>query len=82
MAKISNTNQSNSYYELPDNYLYISHLDDGLKFWKLPFWPDSIQDSQSSSFGSTNALGRSAPVYTYQYTDARTVQFSITLHRD
>lgn len=32
MAKIANTTSSASYYELPDNYIYISHLDDGLKF--------------------------------------------------
>lgn len=23
-------------YVLDDNYIYISHLDEGFKFWKLP----------------------------------------------
>ena len=74
--------KSGMYYEVPENYIYISHLDDGLKFWKLPFWPDTISDTQQSTFQETNALGRSAPVYTYSQTGARKVQFQIELHRD
>ncbi len=35
-----------------------------------------------SNFQATNALGRSAPVYTYQNSGPRTVQISIALHRD
>ena len=71
-----------SNFQSPDNYLYISHLDEGLQFWRLPFWPDSISDTMQSNFTSMNSLGRSAPVYTYSYSGPRTVQFQIKLHRD
>ena len=67
---------------LPDNYIYISHLDEGLRFWRLPVYPDQISDSMSSSFTPTNALGRSAPVYSYSNSGPRQVQISLTLTRD
>lgn len=68
---------------LPDNYIYISHLDKGVnKFWRLPCAPDTIQDSMSSTFQSTTALGRSAPVFTYSNSGPRTVQIELQLHRD
>jgi len=69
-------------YPFPDNYIYISHLDEGLKFWRIPCWPDAISDSMASNFTSTNALGRSAPVYTFSNAGPRSVQISINLHRD
>ena len=79
-------NENKSYvdtsYPFPDNYLYISHLDDGLRFWRIPCWPDTISDSMSSTFQPTTALGRSAPVYTFSNAGPRTVQISIALHRD
>lgn len=67
---------------LEDNYIYISHLDEKFQFWKLPSWPDSVTDSMSSNFQATNALGRTAPVYTFSNSGPRTVQISIALHRD
>ena len=67
---------------LEDNYIYISHLDDKFQFWKLPTWPDTVNDSMTSNFASTNALGRTAPVYTFSNAGPRTVQISIPLHRD
>ena len=69
-------------YPFPDNYIYISHLDEGLRFWRIPCWPDAISDSMSSNFAQTNALGRSAPVYTFSNAGPREVQISINLHRD
>ena len=69
-------------YPLPDNYLYISHLDEGLQYWVIPIYPDTINDSMSSTFQATNALGRSAPVYTYSNSGPRTVQITLNLHRD
>lgn len=51
-------------------------------FWVIPTYPDAISDSMQSNFQSTNALGRSAPVYTYQNSGPRTVQIDISLHRD
>ncbi len=67
---------------LDDNYIYISHLDEKFQFWKLPTWPDTVADTMSSNFASTNALGRTAPVYTFSNSGPRTVQISIPLHRD
>jgi hypothetical protein len=67
---------------LPDNYIYISHLDEGQQFWRLPCSPDTITDTMSSNFQSTNALGRSAPVFTYSSSGPRTVQINLKLHRD
>lgn len=69
-------------YPLPDNYLYISHLDEDLKYWVIPIYPDTINDSMGSTFNSTTALGRSAPVYTFSNAGPRTVQVTIKLHRD
>jgi len=69
-------------YILPDNYIYISHLEDDFKFWRIPSCPDHISDSMGSTFGETTALGRSAPVFTYGRSGPRTVQIEIKLHRD
>lgn len=74
---------------LPDNYLYISHLDnidpedpDKFRFWRLPGGPETITDTMGSNFQSSSALGRSAPVFTYSNSGPRTVQIQLLLHRD
>ncbi len=67
---------------LPDNYIYISHLDEDSRFWRLPCSPETITDSMPSNFQSTHALGRSAPVWTYSNSGPRTVQVQLHLHRD
>ena len=67
---------------LPDNYLYISHLDEDFQFWRLPCTPESISDTMQSTFASTNALGRSAPVFTYSNSGPRSVRVELRLHRD
>ena len=76
----------NKWYRLPDNYIYISHLDDlgdeSFKYWILPASPDTISDSMGSAWTSSNSLGRSAPVYTYANSGPRTVSFTLQLHRD
>lgn len=71
-------------FTLPDNYIYISHLDmaEEEKYFILPSYPDQIADNMNSNFQQTNALGRSAPVFTYSNSGPRSVQFHITLHRD
>jgi hypothetical protein len=68
---------------LPDCYIYISHLD-GIapQYWRLPQYPDDITDQMPSNFSDQNALGRSAPVYTFSNSGPRTVQFSLEFHRD
>ena len=74
---------------LPDNYIYISHLDadpdddtNPPRFWRLPMYPENISDSMASTFRETNALGRSAPVMTYSNSGPRTAQFDLLFHRD
>lgn len=68
-----------------ENYIYISHLENGQKqgryFW-IPVNPDSIADSMGSTFQENSALSRSAPIYTYSSSGPRTVQLSFVLHRD
>ena len=67
---------------LDDNYIYISHLDEGFQFWKLPAWPDTVSDSMSSTFNPTSALGRTAPVFTFSDAGPRIVSIDLFLHRD
>lgn len=64
---------------LPDNYIYLYHTDE---YFILPQYPDSIDDSIGSTFSSTQALSRTAPIYSYSYSGPRTVSFTLTLHRD
>ncbi len=66
----------------PNNYIYISHLDEGYQYWRLPNWPDSFSDSMQSSFQPTQALGRSAPVYTYSNSGPRIINITLDIHRD
>lgn len=67
---------------LPDCYIYISHLDEGPKYWMLPGYPNEVTDSMQSNFSPTNALGRSAPVYTFSNSGPRTVTINLEFHRD
>jgi hypothetical protein len=67
---------------LPDCYLYISHLDNEFQYWQLPGYPDEVTDQMDSAFTPTTALGRSAPVYTFSSSGPRTVQISLSFHRD
>lgn len=83
----NNTSYSTQeYFPQPNNYIYISHLDniDGkdLRYWVLPFYPDSISDSMQSNFAESQALGRSAPVFTFSNAGPRKVQIQIDIHRD
>lgn len=64
---------------LIENYIYLYHID---KFVILPTYPESVQDSLSSSFNTTNIMSRTAPIYSYQYSGPRTIQVSLKLHRD
>ena len=53
-----------------------------VQYWKLPQYPDEITDQMQSTFSDQNALGRSAPVYTFSSSGPRTVQFNLEFHRD
>jgi hypothetical protein len=67
------------YTDLIANYIYLYHTEE---FLILPTYPDQITDSMQSTFGSTNALSRSAPVFSFSNSGPRTVTISLSLHRD
>lgn len=62
-----------------NNYIYFYHLE---KFCVLPDCPESISDSMAASFSSTNALARTAPVFSYQNSGPRQVSVNFEFHRD
>ena len=61
------------------NWIYFHHLKRGIY---IPVDPESITDSMSANWASSTPLSRSAPIYSYQNSGPRTVQFNFTLHRD
>lgn len=65
--------------DIINNYIYFYHLD---KFCILPVYPEQIADKQPTKFQQTNALSRSAPVFTFSDSGPRQVNFSFDLHRD
>lgn len=64
---------------LIENYLYMYHTD---QFIVLPTYPETIQDSLSANFQSSNLLARSAPIFSYSHSGPRTIQVNLSLHRD
>ena len=65
--------------KLITNYLYLYHLNQWLL---LPEYPDSVSDSLQSNFQQTNALSRTAPMFTWSNAGPRRVQVQLNLHRD
>lgn len=65
--------------KLITNYIYLYHTDEWLL---IPVYPDQISDTMQTTFTMTNALSRSAPVFTFTNAGPRTVQVNLTLHRD
>ena len=65
--------------KLIDNYIYLYHTDEWLL---IPVYPDQIADSMQTTFQQTNALSRSAPVFSFSNAGPRSVQINLTLHRD
>lgn len=61
------------------NYIYFYHLD---RFCVLPLYPDTLSDSMGANFRETQALSRSAPIFSYGNSGPRTVSLQITVHRD
>lgn len=66
-------------YVMIDNYIYLYHTK---TFIILPVYPESVQDSMGASFASTTILSRSAPIFSYQNSGPRVVQFNLRLHRE
>ena len=71
--------KSSPAFKMIDNYIYLYHLE---KFCVLPTYPDVLTDSMQTNFQSTNALSRSAPVWSYINSGPRTVTVNLPLHRD
>ena len=65
--------------KLIDTYIYFYHLD---KFCVLPDYPESVSDTMPTSFQETNALARTAPVFSYNNSGPRTVTITLQFHRD
>ena len=66
--------------EIPtDNFIYFHHTG---QYYIIPVDPESIADSMNASFASSSPLSRSAPIFSYQNSGPRSVQISVTLHRD
>ena len=67
-------------------YIYIYHLPSDVQgegtLIYIPQWPEQISDKIGSNFASTNALSRTAPVFSYIDSGPREVQISLQLHRD
>lgn len=67
-------------YAIPnDNYIYFHHLQKGIT---IPVDPTQVSDSMQASWANSTPLSRSAPIYSYQSSGPRTMQFSFDLHRD
>lgn len=62
-----------------ENYIIFHHTATQII---IPVDPETLQDSMSANFPSSNPLSRSAPIYSYQNSGPRSVQVSFTLHRD
>lgn len=70
---------SDNRFTLINNYIYLYHTEE---FLIIPMFPEQITDTMESTFGKTNALSRSAPVFSYSNSGPRSVQISLDLHRD
>ena len=49
---------------------------------ELPMYPENVQESISPNWTSQNVLGRSSPLAAYANTSLKSVNFTLTLHRD
>ena len=76
---MANKTKPNSKMIETGNYIYIYNL--GVKV-NIPVYPENITDSLQSNFQQTNALARTAPVFTYQNSGPRSMNFQIALHRE
>lgn len=65
--------------QVNNNYIYLFHTDE---LFILPTIPESISDNLGSTFASTTALGRTAPIYSYSNSGPRQVSIDLTFHRD
>lgn len=78
MAQASNTSNL-KIFEPINNYVYFYHLDE---FIILPAYPESIQDQLQAHFSNDTPLLRTAPIYSYHSSGPRSMQVSLSLHRE
>lgn len=62
-----------------DNYIYLYHTDTLIV---LPMYPDSFEDTMSSTYSSSHPMLRSAPIFSYSNSGPRQLQVTLPLHRD
>lgn len=65
--------------ELIENYIYLYHTDSLIV---LPGYPESVMDQLPVDFKWQTPLARTAPIYSYSSSGPRSLQVSLTLHRD
>lgn len=61
------------------NYIYIYNLD---TLVNIPVYPENITDTLQSNFQQTQALARTAPVFTYQNSGPRSMSIQFSFHRE
>lgn len=66
-------------FSMIDNYVYIYHTK---VLVAIPTYPENLNDTMGVSFNPTTPLSRSAPIYTYQNSGPRSLEISLSLHRD
>lgn len=72
-------NNADSVFTMIDNYIYIYHIK---TLVILPTFPESITDNTTVEYNPTPILNRSAPIYSYAGSGPRSIDFTLTLHRD
>ena len=73
-----------SFKLIEDCYIFIYHLGENNEgeFLLLPSIPDEVSDSLGSTFNETNALSRSAPIFSFSNSGPRSIKVQLHLHRD
>ena len=66
-------------FSLVENYIYLYHTD---TYLVLPTTPENFTDTLGSTFADSNAIARTAPIFSYSHSGPRQVQVNLALHRD
>lgn len=66
-------------FNMIDNYIYIYHTNTLIA---LPLFPESIQDSMTTTYQQSIPMSRSAPIFSYSSSGPRSLQLELPLHRD
>lgn len=72
-------NVSEKYFNMIDNYIYLYHTDTLIA---LPLFPESLQDSMTTTYSPSTPMSRSAPIYSYSSSGPRSMSVELPLHRD